>query len=311
MADPFTIRIYVPDGDPDGVRVIDRMNWTGRGVSFPRDVWERAARRPELAKPGVYILIGRKDDDEEDDLPLLYIGQTDDLLNRLTQHQKDKDFWDRAVVFVSTNDGLNRAHITWLEHALIRRAKDIGQCHLDNGNAPKEPPLPEFEKADTEGFLREIVQILPLIGITAFERPRAIKTAHPEAPVPVPAPGTEDDGEIDTIIVPAKRDGFKEAFLDQNAWWAIRIAGGKIPQIRYIAAYQTQPISAVTHWAPVERIEPYGDAGKYRLVFSEPAKELERPVPFGGAKQGSMQSPRYARLSDLLAANTLRELFAE
>jgi len=308
LADPFTIRIYVPDGDPDGVRVIDRMNWTGRGVAFPRDVWDRAMSRPELSKPGVYILVGRVESDEEDDLPLLYVGQTDELLNRLNQHQKDKDFWDRAVVFVSTNDGLNRAHITWLEHSLIRRAKEIGQCHLDNGNAPKEPSLSEFEKADTQAFLREIIQILPLIGITAFERPRVIKSIEKSTPV-VPEAGAIDG--IDTIIVPAKRDGFQRVFLGENAWWAVRISGGKIPHIRYIAAYQTQPISAVTHWAPVERIEPYGDTGKYRLIFSEPAKKLEKSIPFGDAKQGSMQGSRYTRLSDLLASKDLGELFKE
>ncbi|MEO0751552.1 MAG: GIY-YIG nuclease family protein [Pseudomonadota bacterium] len=308
MANPFTIRIYVPDGDPDGVRVIDRMNWTGRGVAFPRDVWDRAIARREFAKPGVYILVGRLDTDDEDDLPLLYIGQTDELLNRLGQHQKDKDFWDRAVVFISTNDGLNRAHITWLEHALIRRAKDIGQCHLDNGNSPKEPPLSEFEKADTEAFLREMIQILPLIGITAFERPRVINTVQTDQPL---IPSTSTDAEIDTIIVPAKKDGFQRVFLGENAWWSVRISGGKIPLIRYIAAYQTQPISAVTHWAPVERIEPYGDTGKYRLIFAEPARKLEKSIPFGDAKQGSMQGSRYARLSDLLTAKTLGELFKE
>ena len=25
----FTLRMFVPDGDPEGVRLIDRMNWTG------------------------------------------------------------------------------------------------------------------------------------------------------------------------------------------------------------------------------------------------------------------------------------------
>jgi len=306
MANPFTIRIYVPDGDPDGVRVIDRMNWTGRGVAFPRDVWDRATNRPELSKPGVYILVGRLESDEDDDLPLLYIGQTDDLLNRLGQHQKDKDFWDRAVVFVSTNDGLNRAHITWLEHALIKRAKDIGQCKLDNGNSPREPTLSEFERADTEAFLREILQILPLIGITAFERPRLIRAA-PTA-VTASTPGASDD-EIDTIVVPAKKDGFQRVFMGENAWWAVRISGGKIPHIRFIAVYQSQPISAITHWAPVETIEPYGDTGKYRLTFSERAKALERPVPFGNAKSGSMQGVRYTRMKDLKTAASLGDLF--
>jgi hypothetical protein len=28
-SDPFTIRIYVPDGDPEGVRLIDRLNLDG------------------------------------------------------------------------------------------------------------------------------------------------------------------------------------------------------------------------------------------------------------------------------------------
>ncbi len=37
MANPYTLKIFVPDGDPEGVKIIDRMNWTGLGTSFPRD----------------------------------------------------------------------------------------------------------------------------------------------------------------------------------------------------------------------------------------------------------------------------------
>lgn len=308
MSDAFTIRIYVPDGDPEAVRVIDRMNWTGRGVAFPRDVWDRVQRRPELSQPGVYLLVGRDDSDEDDDLPLIYIGQTDDLFSRLTQHVRDKDFWDRGVVFVSTNLGLNRAHITWLEHALVKRAKEVGQCRLENSNHPKEPPLSEFEKADTEGFLREMLQILPLIGITAFDRPRAIRSSKVALPSGSPEDALIND-EVDTIIVPAQKDGFADVFIGQNAWWAIRIAGGKLPKIRFVAAYQTKPISAVTHWAPIQSIEPYGDTGKYKLNFASPAQPFERAIPFEGAKSGSMQGVRYVKLEQLRRATSLGELF--
>jgi hypothetical protein len=53
MAEPYTIRIFVPDGDPEGLRIIDRMNWTGLGIVFPREEWPKIKQRPDFAKPGV------------------------------------------------------------------------------------------------------------------------------------------------------------------------------------------------------------------------------------------------------------------
>ena len=75
MADPFTIRVFVPDGNPEGVRLIDRMNWTGIGVAFPRARWSEVKLRPEMQRTGVYVLVGYRA--EDDDLPTLYIGQAD------------------------------------------------------------------------------------------------------------------------------------------------------------------------------------------------------------------------------------------
>ena len=68
MAAPFTIRIFVPDGDPEGVRLIDRMNWTGLGIVFPRSKWTEVRQRPEFNRAGVYILVGY----QEEDLPTVY-----------------------------------------------------------------------------------------------------------------------------------------------------------------------------------------------------------------------------------------------
>ena len=66
-------------------------------------------------------------------------------------------------------------------------------------------------------------------------------------------------------------------------------------------------MSAVTHWAPVERIEPYGDGGKYKLFFSEPARKIT-PIPYGDAPQGTMQGPRYAQFARLHTAKNVTEL---
>jgi hypothetical protein len=86
------------------------------------------------------------------------------------------------------------------------------------------------------------------------------------------------------------------------------MSGGMTQKIKYIAAYQTDPVSAITHIAPVAHIEPYGDNGKYQLLFSEPAKPIG-PVPLGDAPSGSMQVPRYTTRVKLQAAKTVSDLF--
>lgn len=302
MADPFTIRIFVPDGDPESLMVIERMNWTGVGLVFPRSKWAEIKQRSEFIQAGVYVLKGYKN--ENDELPTIYVGQADGVGNRIDSHYKNKDFWDRGVVFVSASDGLNRAHITWLEYALLNRAERASRCHLDNGNVPQEPMLTESEKADTKGFLKEILQISPLVGLQLFE----------SKPVAAPkvttkdAPSKSPSHKPDTVIVPAREEGFKKTFLGEDSWYAIRISGGRLGNIKYIAAYQSSPISAITHYAPVDRIEPYGESSRYRVFFSEKAQKIE-PIPFGDAPPGSMQGPRYTTFEKLKTAKKLSDVF--
>ncbi len=300
--DPFTIRIFVPDGDPEGVRLIDRMNWTGLGIVFPREKWPSTKQRTEFSRAGVYILVGYRA--EGDELPTVYVGEGDVIRNRIDSHFQSKDFWSRAIVFTASNNSLNKAHVKWLEYALVSRAAEAKQCILDNGTEPQEPGLSEAERSDTRGFLREILQILPLVGLRAFEVPKAV--AQPQREVPDVKANSATDPN--TIVVPAQPDGFEKVFIGQNCWYAIRISGGMLPKIKYIAAYRTQPEMKVTHYAPVASIEPYGEEGKYKLIFGEPAKPIG-PIPFADAPQGSMQSPRYTTLDRLMKAKKLMDLF--
>lgn len=303
MSDPYTIRILVPDGDPEGAKIVELMNWTGVGIAFPRSKWPQLKGRQEFKRSGVYVLIGPAEG-TVDDLPTVYVGQGDEIGNRIDSHHATKDFWDWGYGFVSKGNSLNRAHITWLEHALLEHAKVAKRCHLDNSNQPKEPGLSEPDRADTNGFLREMLRILPLLGVRVFEKPAPVVTSGAHGP------SNATSVEVrDTVVVPAQEPGFTETFLGEHSWYAIRIGGGMLEKIKYIAAYQTAPVQAVTHYARVDHIEPYGDDGKYRLVFTEPAKSLPQPIPFADAPATLMRSPRYTSLALLLSAKQVTDLF--
>ncbi len=94
IGDPYTIRIFVPDGDPEGLRIIDRMNWTGLGIVFPREDWAKIKHRQDFSKPGVYILIGYVS--EDDDLPTLYIGQGDVVRARLESQRAEQGLLEQS-----------------------------------------------------------------------------------------------------------------------------------------------------------------------------------------------------------------------
>ncbi|RZK16261.1 MAG: hypothetical protein EOO43_14680 [Flavobacterium sp.] len=108
--------------------------------------------------------------------------------------------------------------------------------------------------------------------------------------------------------MPAREDGFKEAFIDEQCWYAIRLNASMIPKIKYIAAYQVAPISAITHIAEVKSIEQYKDTNKYIVKFTEPAKTIKN-IPIGSMKSKAPQSPRYSSRQRILAAKTLDGVF--
>lgn len=184
---PTSIRIFLADGVPEGLRIVEKSNWTGRAVVASRAQIDRALARDELTQPGVYVLTGASDDGA----PRLYVGEADALHDRIRQHVANKEFWTRLVAFSSTNEGLNKAHVRYLEARLVGLARDAKQWELDNGTQPAPPPLSEPDRADAEWFLAEMLVIFPLLGIDAFE------AASSQARTP--APGQEGES-FDLIL---------------------------------------------------------------------------------------------------------------
>ena len=123
--------------------------------------------------------------------------------------------------------------------------------------------------------------------------------------------GEVDPSEFDTVVVPAREEGFKETFIGENRWYQIRIHSSMVPRIKYIAVYQSAPVSAITHVAPVKDIVLWKDGPKYVLNFTEPAKEIGPlklvPKPNGTVKPP--YAPRYTTYARLTKATNLDEAF--
>ena len=166
----YSIRIFLAEGTPTGLKFVEKSNWSGLGVVCPRPRFSMVKDRKEFARAGVYLLLGPS---ESSDVPIAYIGQADPIRARLEQHHSSKDFWTVAYFFTSKDTNLNKAHIEFLENRLVALAKEAKRCKLENGNVPGKPSLSEADEADVESFLDELLLCFPVLGVTIFEKPEA------------------------------------------------------------------------------------------------------------------------------------------
>jgi len=165
---PASIYLFLADGRPDGLRLVEKSNWTGLGLVSSGPGGIRVRRRDEWSRPGVYLLTGPSAGETSKDR--LYIGEVDDVRDRLDNHFRNKEFWTAVIAFISKDDNLNKAHVRYLEARLIQVASEADRVAVENNTAPPLPRLLEADRAEMEGYLAEMLVILPVLGVMAFEQ---------------------------------------------------------------------------------------------------------------------------------------------
>lgn len=164
--DAKTIQIFLPDGEPRGVRIAEITTRIVQAIQIPRARLERIMSRPEMDFVGVYFLFG---DSEEQVKPLAYIGQTEDLRVRLKSHNVNKEFWKTAVVLISRTASFTSAHLRYLEWHAIGQATEAGRYVLENGNTGSKPFVTEPMKADVLDAFDTGSVLLSTLGYPVFE----------------------------------------------------------------------------------------------------------------------------------------------
>ena len=130
----------------------------------------------DLNKPALYILVNR-------DKRQLYIGETDDSIKRLRNHES-KDFWTEAIVFHSTSDTLSTTEVKWLEAKTYKALKALDYYDLsENKQVPQFPTLKRNQIYTLEPIFEEAKNYICAAGFDIFLKKKE-QTIPQEQPIP-------------------------------------------------------------------------------------------------------------------------------
>lgn len=177
---PKTIQIFLPDGEPTGIRVAELTTRIVQAVAVPRNGLKRFFNRNEARHISTYFLFGGADTEAK---PITYVGQTEDIVSRLKKHDADKEFWTVAVIVISRTHTFTQAHIRWLEWWSIARATEAKRYRLENGNAGSEPFVTEPIRADLDEIFETGSLLLEALGFPLFRPVGVAPTPDSQEPV--------------------------------------------------------------------------------------------------------------------------------
>lgn len=166
-----TVTTYLIDGDPKGTQYAFISNKICQMFVIPRSNLAYLNEQEKLHKPAFYILIG----EDEATKPQAYIGETENFKERVKDHDSKKEFWYKALIFVSKDEDMTKADVQYLEHKAIAEAKKANTFVLgENKQTPKAPNLPEHQRDAIDEFFEDIKFLASFIGCNIFDM------AHPK-----------------------------------------------------------------------------------------------------------------------------------
>jgi hypothetical protein len=166
-----TIKLFLLDGDSNGRMICELSNWTGKAFKIPRIKIKDSSDRDELNSTGIYLLFGKIEGEKDQ----VYIGEAESILKRLNQQLTQKDFWHEAIIFISKDDNLNKAHIKYLENRLHEMAVFTDRYTIENSVIPTQSSISESEKAEMEEFIENIKLLVNTLGHKVFDNKREQK----------------------------------------------------------------------------------------------------------------------------------------
>ena len=162
------IELFLVNGTAESLVTAELSNWNGKAIKIPRTEVQHC-NRDDLRNAGVYFLFCK----EDSDIDSVYIGEAENVLDRLNQHlreynsDKEKYYWNSAVVF--TGRDLNKALIRYLENRFVEIARECGRYQILTKNTYKNTVMKESQIASMEEFIDNVKIIINTLGYKVLE----------------------------------------------------------------------------------------------------------------------------------------------
>ncbi len=205
-----SLELFFIDGKPDGMLTAEVFGWTGHVLVAPRTRLLDALKRIESSYTGVYILLG----DAEGE-PLAYIGEGENIANRIKSHDAKKDWWTKAVLITSAANNLHKAHVQYLESRLVQLGISALNVKLENSTNPNLPGLSEAARSNMESFIDQLLMILPAIRVDIF-------TSKTKADIPERKNQSENLDEVPIFELTLKKEGIKATAILEDGEFIVQ-----------------------------------------------------------------------------------------
>lgn len=194
-----TIRIYLKDGSVSGVKLAELANHTIQAIACPRTKLAEMNEsfKKEIGRPGVYFLLG----EDEGNQNKVYIGESENVWERLKNHDTNKDFWNEVILVTSKDENLTKSHVRYLESKLLKIAREANRYSIENNNSSGESSLPLPDKDAMEDFIVCIQLLNGTLGHKFLELPIQKKNREENSFLPI------DDYIDSSIKVELKSNG--------------------------------------------------------------------------------------------------------
>ena len=160
MAISKKLEIIYHNGQPDGIRSIRRHLSTMTTYVIPRTLLSESKKLSGINRPGIYYLISENDDNK---IAQIYVGQTRNGVTRLDDHNRSKDFWNKAIMFLADNKTFSLDMISGLEAYAISKAHEANRYKVENAVNPKYE-IDEYDLPLIEEVYEEIKFIMATQG---------------------------------------------------------------------------------------------------------------------------------------------------
>lgn len=163
-----SIELFLVNGTADSIVTAELSNWNGKAIKISR-IEVAACKREDITQAGVYFLFCKEDDDSNS----VYIGEAENVKERLMQHlrdynsEKEKYYWSTAIIFIGRD--LNKALIRYLENRFVEIARELKRYLVLTKNTYRNTVMKESQIAAMEEFIENVKVLLGALGFKVLE----------------------------------------------------------------------------------------------------------------------------------------------